>query len=50
MKTLTALVTALTLVGFSGAAFACDGMYKQTGDTTAAAKQERVIPKPGETT
>ncbi len=49
MKTLTALVTALTLVGFSGAAFACDGMYKQTGDTTAAAK-ERVIPKPGETT
>ena len=42
MKTLTALVTALTLVGFSGAAFACDGMYKQTGDT--AAKNERLIP------
>jgi hypothetical protein len=44
MKTLTALVMALTLLGFGGAAFACDGMYQQEN----AAKKERLIPPPDE--
>ena len=33
MKTLAALVTVLTLVTLGGAAFACDGFYKRSGDT-----------------
>lgn len=41
MKILAALVTALTLVGFGGAAFACDGYFKRTGET---AQNGKIIP------
>jgi hypothetical protein len=47
MKILTALVTALTLLGFSGAAFACDNMYRQEN---AAAKKAPLIPPTDEKT
>ena len=42
MKTLAALVTVLTLATLGGAAFACDGLYKRSGDT--AQNHERIIP------
>ncbi len=36
MKILAALVTALALVGIGGAALACDGYIKRSGDTAQA--------------
>jgi hypothetical protein len=47
MKTLAALATVLTLVTLGGAAFACDGYFKRSGDT--AQNNERIIPPAGKT-
>jgi hypothetical protein len=49
MKTLTAFVTALALLGFGSAAFACDGMYKQRTTADTAQTDVPVIPKDEET-
>jgi hypothetical protein len=49
MKILTALVTALTLVGFGSAAFACEGnMFKRTKADTA--QTDKPILPPAEKT
>ncbi len=45
MKTLTAFVTALALLGFGSAAFACDGnMYKPRNADTAEADTPPIVP------
>jgi hypothetical protein len=46
MKILAALVTVATLVTLGGAALACDGYLKRSGDT---AQNERIVPPPGKT-
>lgn len=43
MKILTAFVTVLTLLGFCGAAFACDG-YMRTKQETATNTDDPVLP------
>ena len=46
MKTLTAFVTVLTLVGFGGAAFACDDWnMKRTKADTAQTDAPLILPK-----
>ena len=47
MKTLAALVTALTLVGFAGVAFADCAGHMKTGET--AQNDKRILPPGNET-
>lgn len=45
MRIVTALVTALTLLGFGGAAFACEGYYKRSNADTAQTDKTPILPK-----
>ena len=49
MKTLTAFVTALALIGFGSAAFACEGMYKPRTNADSAQTDVPLIPQDEQT-
>lgn len=50
MKTLTAFVTALALLGFGSAAFACDGSAYKPRNADTAQTSTPIVPPTAETT